>query len=145
MKTAIENKICTRCKTVKPVSDFYKNSRSSTNFKTQTYRAWCKECINEQNRNTPRTKERRKATYKRHYNSRQKWLRELKSNPCTDCGQTFDPVCMHFDHLPGFKKLHNISIVIYQNKQATIDELKKCELVCANCHAIRTKERREHE
>lgn len=67
-------------------------------------------------------------------------VRELKSNPCTDCGQCYPFYVMHFDHLGD--KLNNISELVHLgNRQRLLDEIDKCELVCANCHAIRTYQR----
>lgn len=59
--------------------------------------------------------------------------------PCADCGQFFPPVCMDFDHVNGDKE-HNIGNLVGQNRSlATIQrEIDKCELVCANCHRLRT-------
>jgi hypothetical protein len=58
---------------------------------------------------------------------------------CADCGQVFPVWVMHWDHLPGYQKLGTISdMVRSRSRTITVAELKKCELVCANCHAIRT-------
>lgn len=59
--------------------------------------------------------------------------------PCHDCGEVFPVFVMHWDHLPEFEKEDEISVMVTNRTQAAvIDELKKCELVCANCHVIRT-------
>jgi hypothetical protein len=59
--------------------------------------------------------------------------------PCADCGDTFPPHVMHWDHLPGYQKLDEIgSMVGSRRREAILAELKKCELVCANCHVMRT-------
>lgn len=69
-------------------------------------------------------------------------LRYLKSQPCTDCNKSFDPVCMDFDHVTDDKSFE-ISEGVRRRKSLTaiLNEIKKCELVCANCHRIRTKNR----
>lgn len=64
----------------------------------------------------------------------------LKREPCVDCGRTFPPFCMDWDHLPGHLKCSNISLMVRSNTFKIEDiqvELKKCELVCACCHRIR--------
>jgi hypothetical protein len=62
--------------------------------------------------------------------------------PCTDCGKIFPPQVMQWDHLPGNVKLGNISTGIRdRSREEVLDEIAKCELVCANCHALRTFER----
>lgn len=72
------------------------------------------------------------------------WLRTLKDNkPCTDCGQKYRYWIMHWDHLPEFEKKYNISELssnVY-SKTKVLEEIEKCELVCANCHADRTYKR----
>ena len=73
-----------------------------------------------------------------------KWHRELKSKiPCTDCKKRFHPVAMQWDHLPQFEKGYAISVMVSDgfSKESIMDEIKKCELVCANCHAVRTHKR----
>lgn len=72
------------------------------------------------------------------------WMNGLKSQPCTDCGGTFSPICMDWDHVKGEKK-HEISRMVGQNrpKSKIFHELEKCELVCSNCHRIRTHQRRQ--
>ena len=60
----------------------------------------------------------------------------FKSNPCMDCGET-DPVVLEFDHLG--EKLFDIGQGIRdRNWQSLLDEMAKCEVVCANCHRKRT-------
>jgi len=49
---------------------------------------------------------------------------------------------MHWDHLPGYEKLGCISEMVgNRSRSITIAELNKCELVCANCHVLRTTKR----
>ena len=64
---------------------------------------------------------------------------ELRKAPCTDCGKTYPPVCMDFDHVTGDKTM-GICKMIYNrvSKERLLTEIAKCELVCANCHRIRT-------
>lgn len=68
------------------------------------------------------------------------WIDSLKEGrPCMDCGEVFRPYVMHWDHLPGYMKVSEISTMVGGwGRDAIQDELKKCELVCANCHVMRT-------
>jgi hypothetical protein len=64
-------------------------------------------------------------------------VNELKSGPCIDCGLSFHPAAMDFDHLGD--KLGNVSRLINRASWARIEqEIAKCDLVCSNCHRIRT-------
>ena len=72
------------------------------------------------------------------------WITELKSAPCSDCGGVFPTCCMDFDHVDGNNKLHNVGSMVarHYSKELIAQEIEKCDLVCANCHRIRTKNRR---
>jgi len=65
-------------------------------------------------------------------------IEKARNVPCKDCGNHFPPVCMDFDHLPTHKKSFNISTALSRPTQALLSELAKCEVVCSNCHRIRT-------
>jgi hypothetical protein len=75
-------------------------------------------------------------------------LNEFKSKPCMDCSGVFDPICMDFDHRPGETKLFDIAAWQKWSARATtaklLTEIAKCDLVCSNCHRIRTHKRRSH-
>ena len=47
---------------------------------------------------------------------------------------------MQWDHLPGTQKLMNLADIVHigATRERILAEIAKCELVCANCHAIRT-------
>lgn len=69
------------------------------------------------------------------------WIASLKTGPCMDCGNCFPPECMDFDHRPGEEKLDGIGRLMNGPKDRTLAEMQKCDLVCANCHRIRTRQR----
>ena len=67
-------------------------------------------------------------------------LRFFREHPCVDCGE-LDPVVLEFDHLG--EKLFNIGEALPdRNWQTILDEIAKCEVVCANCHRRRTARRK---
>src|SRR6266568_1551595 len=72
-------------------------------------------------------------------------VNSYKILPCIDCGNTYETYQMDFDHIPGTQqKIATISQMINWRSftnQEIIDEISKCELVCANCHRIRTMKR----
>lgn len=68
------------------------------------------------------------------------WYRAIKDmQPCTDCGSRYPYYVMQWDHV-GSDKTFNVSAVWRSglSRQDIEAEIAKCELVCANCHAIRT-------
>lgn len=70
------------------------------------------------------------------------WIRRVKgSTPCLDCGVIYPFYVMQFDHRPDEPKLFELSRMNKRSRQDVEDEIAKCDLVCANCHSIRTYER----
>ena len=67
------------------------------------------------------------------------WLAALKAAPCVDCGKTFPACVMQYDHVRGVKK-KDVALMIAGgwSLKTIAEEIAKCDLVCANCHAIRT-------
>lgn len=67
-------------------------------------------------------------------------IRKAKDVPCTDCGDRFHYAAMDFDHLPGRGKRFLLSSVKDSGPTVSVlmAEMKKCEVVCANCHRVRT-------
>lgn len=69
-------------------------------------------------------------------------IHEAKSQPCADCGHAFPFYVMQFDHRPGTDKKFNVGQCgPTRGQHALRAEIEKCDVVCANCHAIRTHER----
>lgn len=58
---------------------------------------------------------------------------------CADCGIDDERV-FEFDHLHSKEK--SIGPLLTGSWEKALKELEKCELVCGNCHNIRTHERR---
>lgn len=76
------------------------------------------------------------------YAEKSRLLREAKNRPCLDCGRQFPPFVMDFDHRDGEIKLGNIGSLIQRWSWARLQtEIEKCDLICANCHRIRTARR----
>jgi hypothetical protein len=68
------------------------------------------------------------------------YVTSLKAVPCADCGRTYPPECMDFDHVRGGKR-RVVSQMVAWSRAAVDAEVAKCDLVCSNCHRIRTKNR----
>lgn len=69
------------------------------------------------------------------------YVQKLKDVPCMDCKKSFPPYAMDFDHRDGNDKLMNISALINYSWDRLLLEIKKCDIVCAICHRIRTYKR----
>lgn len=66
------------------------------------------------------------------------FLWSLKRVPCTDCGVQYPPYVMDFDHRDPTEKSFTISAGASRSVEQVIAEIAKCDVVCANCHRIRT-------
>ena len=71
---------------------------------------------------------------------KQQWLAEQKSQPCTDCGNTYDPICMDYHHIQP--KTYSVSFLVNSDfsQKRIQEEVDKCVLLCSNCHRLRHKE-----
>lgn len=62
------------------------------------------------------------------------------ATPCADCGKYFPAVCMDFDHLDAGEKESCVGTLV--NKAHSLKriarEVAKCDVVCSNCHRLRT-------
>ena len=64
---------------------------------------------------------------------------------CANCGYNANAYALQFDHIRGEKKQAVSDLIRSDYSWETIkEEMLKCEVVCANCHAIRTKARGQH-
>ncbi len=82
------------------------------------------------------------ASYARRcYFKRRQWIVDYKQGkPCGDCNGIFHHFAMDFDHREGTEKLFAIStsVAIGASKELIEQEIAKCDLICSNCHRVRT-------
>jgi hypothetical protein len=65
---------------------------------------------------------------------------------CKDCKVHYPHYILEFDHRPGTKKIDLVYRVLRKyGKDAAWKEVKKCDVVCSNCHKQREYERGNHE
>lgn len=134
-------KTCSRCSDSKPITEFNKKSKTKIS-------PYCRECSREIGRahyhknraeNSRRANERRRQRM----GDIKAYIRDLKERtPCMDCDGSFPWFVMDFDHVNG-KKSSEISLMVKNGmaKWRILSEITKCQIVCANCHRIRTFER----
>jgi len=62
---------------------------------------------------------------------------------CVDCGEQ-DPIVLEFDHVRG-KKKRNLADMANQSYciNTIKEEMRKCDIRCANCHRKKTHTRRK--
>jgi hypothetical protein len=126
-------KKCSGCSVEKSTEHFAKNKAKKDGLQTQ-----CKDC--------------RKSYWNTHYKNNKQYyidkaskrknkiketfLEWLSDKSCMDCGID-DIRVLEFDHR-GDKK-YNISDLIGRGQDKNLlNEIEKCDIICANCHRIRT-------
>lgn len=126
---------CGRCDTVRPLSMFYiaAEERRAKREGRKHFRMPCRHCQKEINA------QRRKP--------RQDYLDKIKSESgCADCGLVMPehPEVFDFDHLDANTKSMNLAKALTKGTfEDMVAEVDKCEVVCSNCHRIRTRARWE--
>lgn len=132
-------KTCGKCKEELPLSAFNKNRarpdglhRDCRPCKKQYQAEWYQRHKDEHKERT------RKRALEWHTENR-RLIDSAKSIPCTDCGVKYPSYVMDLDHLPGVEKVGNLAQMARDFPPHIVAaEIAKCEVVCANCHRIRT-------
>ena len=55
-----------------------------------------------------------------------------------DCKISYPYYMMDFDHVRGTKQANVAELINTLSKKRIDEEIAKCEVVCSNCHRIRT-------
>jgi hypothetical protein len=132
-------KVCSRCKVDKEASEFAVKIK-----RTGQLQSLCNPCKLQYGKEHYA---KNKASYIQNNEIRRvAYLTEfyafLKTQSCMDCGVT-DFRLLEFDHLRD--KSYNISEKVASTPLKTLmKEIEKCEVVCANCHRLRTAARGDY-
>lgn len=126
-------KQCVNCGVKKDASEFHKCGHAADGLQFR-----CKECRQIDFEITrDRDNARRRFVYN-HAGRDRTLINQIKDVPCKDCGGKFPPCSMDFDHRPGTKKAFNMAHLAGQSEIRIRAEAVKCDIVCANCHRVRT-------
>ena len=122
----LATKKCGKCKKHKDLSEF--SDREAT--KSDGLQSWCKGCIVE----TQEATAIRNARHVQEY---------LKTHHCVTfgCGQS-NPWMLDFDHIDRSTKYKSVSQLVKQGASIAVinEEIAKCQILCANCHRMKTAE-----
>ncbi len=132
---------CIRCKRRRPEDQFAIKHRKSGRIYRKSY---CRPCWNaylvERRKRDPEARKKHNAAVQRRKRELAEEVQHYKTeHPCVDCGYHWNPWQMQFDHPPGVTKVGDVAQLVYGGSPTKLwEEIEKCELVCANCHADRT-------
>lgn len=80
-----------------------------------------------------------KVNGKKMHAKRREWLNQIKTQRgCTVCGYNQHPAALDFDHRDGEVKLFTVAHRLTRTWDSILEEIDKCNVVCACCHRIRT-------
>lgn len=80
-----------------------------------------------------------KAAERRYKLNKLAWISKYKiKRGCDKCGYKKHSAALQFHHRDPKDKIHNIAEMAGRNysKEVILKEINKCDLLCANCHAI---------
>lgn len=64
------------------------------------------------------------------------WFSEYKSTlKCSKCSESH-PACLDFHHIQSDNKEETISVMVAsgRSRKSILNEIKKCDVLCSNCH-----------
>ncbi len=122
-------KKCSKCGLEKENIEFSDHHRLKDQLKS-----WCKICIRTKNKtNYQNNPEKYLSRAKENRIEKRKWYNEVKSTlKCEKCGENHIST-LDFHHIDPKKKEFPISRV-YFSKEKILEEIKKCIVLCSNCH-----------
>jgi hypothetical protein len=134
----METKRCARCEQDLPLECFHKK-------RGKELQAWCKECLraykaDHYQANKENFQAKARVYRKKIQEQMRDWLfLSVKNVPCMDCGRRFNYWVMDLDHRdPSTKKAELSKFIRNCDWPGLRAEVKKCDVVCANCHRDRT-------
>lgn len=122
-------KTCSKCKVEKSLTEFSR--------KGPGHQPYCKLCHSEYRKeHYERNKKKvRQQVYERRSDLRE-WLKDLKKDlKCSQCGEDHI-ACLDFHHLDPTEKDLSIAEAPSRGWSQTraLEEMKKCVVLCSNCH-----------
>ena len=112
-------KKCSVCKRKKADHLFRKDIRTKTGLRSE-----CRSCENKKIK-------KRKIKLVKHL------IDYFKEHPCVHCGET-NPILLEFDHLRD-KEINIANAVLSGWSIKRLEkEVEKCQVLCSNCHTLKT-------
>lgn len=106
-------KQCPKCECIKPLDEFHKKTN-------EYYHSYCKVCLY--------------RLQKERWKDRKQKAIELMGGKCSACGYDKNYAALEFHHLDPKEKEFDFGKMRQYKWETIISELKKCILLCSNCH-----------
>lgn len=135
--------ICSSCREDKETDEFnYRNKIKNLRHKR------CKACTRKESSNwnsnlstkkrRSRIESKKSSSYRRAQVYQIKLYEYLHTNGCSFCGEN-NPVVLDFDHIdPSCKEFNLSDSPRKKSWNKILEEIKKCQVLCSNCHRIKT-------
>ena len=126
-------KVCSKCKQEKDLDEFHK-----CKSKRDGRQPYCKICLNKNSKRDYRENN-RKDTFAQRAKIKRREVRVLfdhirTENACALCGED-TACCLDFHHPNPQEKEASVAYFAYaKSKPRMIAEMKKCVVLCSNCH-----------
>lgn len=124
---------CTKCKQLKQRKDFHKCKGNPNGLQAK-----CKTCVKSYDKDRYKYPNGKKRKGNDKYKQEKQLFvyRYLETHPCVDCGEK-NLLVLEFDHLRD-KDMDIADLITGYSLAKIKKEIEKCEVVCSNCHKIRT-------
>lgn len=129
-------KKCPKCNNEKEISAF-----GTSKCRKDGLQIYCKLCRKDYDAeyNRRRDLKKKNSVQRKREHSIRLWVRtQLKQKSCS-CGESRIE-CLDFHHLRD--KKYNVSSMYSLSKEKILEEVAKCEILCANCHRVITAKER---
>ncbi len=125
----VKHKFCNQCKIEKSSSCFHRQSRNKDGL--QSICKTCRKLLDHDlYKNNP---EKRRKNEDRRQRQREDVYEYKSKNGCHYCGES-ESCCLDFHHIDKNKEACVSDFLSQGNIQKMWEEIKKCIVVCANCH-----------
>ena len=128
--------ICSKCKEEKDIFLFNKAKHTKSG-----YQSWCRQCKTKLENSwyhmSPENKAKRNKQVLDRLRANKKKAVDYLGNKCFDCGKQYHQSVYDFHHRNPEEKDEAPEKLLHRSWDKIVNEIDKCDLLCANCHRIR--------
>jgi len=118
---------------------YQKNKEKQREYYREYYREWSEKNREKKKEYDKKYYQLNKEKISEYYKERKSYCLEYLGGKCVKCGTTHN---LEFDHIKRDTKKYNITRKVDKTFDNLKEELDKCQLLCVDCHKIKTKSER---